>query len=120
MQKPHYIKLTILQDSLEVEPNTTVLHAKKSKLIICVSRHQNVIIFLILYNLKAIMNPSSRSLLENTFKKYYFDNFDLLHVPSNPHEREFAYKKFDSKLYRHISLKSDKELHLLLMTQTPL
>lgn len=65
------------------------------------------------------MNPSSRLLLENTFKKYYFDNFDLLHVPSNPHEREFAYKKFDSKLYRHISLKSDKELHLLLMTQTP-
>jgi len=65
------------------------------------------------------MNQDSLLILEDTFKKYYFDNFDLLHVPNDSHEREFAYKKFNSKLYRHIALKSDKELHLLLMTQVP-
>lgn len=65
------------------------------------------------------MNPHSLSILENTFKKYYFDNFDLLHVPRNSYEREFAYKKFDTKLHRHIALKSDKELRLLLITQIP-
>ena len=65
------------------------------------------------------MNKKSLSMLEKVFKKYYFDNFDLLHVPDTPKEREFAYRKFDSKLYRHISLKSDKELHLLLITKTP-
>jgi DNA primase small subunit len=58
-------------------------------------------------------------LVEESFKKYYFDHFDLIHTPANPEEREFGYQKFNSGMNRHISLKSDKELHLLLMTQVP-
>jgi DNA primase small subunit len=58
-------------------------------------------------------------LVEESFKKYYFDHFDLIHTPTNPEQREFGYQKFNSGMNRHISLKSDKELHLLLMTQVP-
>ena len=57
--------------------------------------------------------------LEDTFKKYYFDHFDLIHTPKNPEMREFGYQKFNSGMTRHISLKSDKELHLLLMKNIP-
>lgn len=57
--------------------------------------------------------------LEDAFKKYYFDHFDLIHTPKNPEMREFGYQKFNSGMNRHISLKSDKELHLMLMTSVP-
>jgi len=58
-------------------------------------------------------------LVEESFKKYYFDHFDLIHTPVNPEQREFGYQKFNSGMNRHISLKSDNELRLLLMTQIP-
>ena len=32
--------------------------------------------------------------LEEAFKQYYFDHFDLIHVPDRPNQREFGYKKF--------------------------
>ena len=54
-------------------------------------------------------------LLEESFKKYYFEHFDLIHVPDRPLEREFGYQKFNSGMNRHIAIKSDKELHLLLI-----
>lgn len=57
--------------------------------------------------------------LEEVFKKYYFEHFDLIHTPKNPEMREFGYQKFNGGMNRHITLKSDKELHLLLMTQVP-
>ncbi|MDH3276801.1 MAG: DNA primase [Nitrosopumilus sp.] len=57
--------------------------------------------------------------LEESFKKYYFDHFDLIHVPKRTSEREFGFQKFNSGMIRHISLKDDKELHLLLMQNTP-
>jgi len=31
--------------------------------------------------------------LEESFKKYYFEHFDLIHVPDKPSEREFGYQK---------------------------
>ncbi len=58
-------------------------------------------------------------LLEESFKKFYFDHFDLIHTLKNPEMREFGYQKLNSGMNRHISLKSDRELHLLLMTQIP-
>ncbi len=57
--------------------------------------------------------------LEETFKQYYFDHFDLIHVPDRSKEREYGYKKFNSGMIRHISLKTDKDLHLMLMTNLP-
>ena len=46
-------------------------------------------------------------LLESAFKKYYFDHFDLIHVPERTSEREFGYQKFNSGMNRHIPIKSD-------------
>ena len=57
--------------------------------------------------------------LVETFKQYYFDHFDLIHVPDRSSEREFGYKKFNSGMIRHISLKTDKDLRLMLMTNVP-
>jgi len=57
--------------------------------------------------------------LEETFKQYYFDHFDLIHVPDRSKEREYGYKKFNSGMIRHMSLKTDKDLHLMLMTNAP-
>ena len=57
--------------------------------------------------------------LEETFKQYYFEHFDLIHVPNRSKEREYGYKKFNSGMSRHISLKTDKDLHLMLMTNLP-
>jgi DNA primase small subunit len=74
------------------------------------------------YNLEGKRYPMLEKdvkLVEESFKKYYFEHFDLIHTPQNPEKREFGYQKFNSGMNRHISLKSDKDLHLLLMTQVP-
>ena len=65
------------------------------------------------------MNDKDIKLLEESFKKFYFDHFKLIHVPENPNQREFGFQKFNSGMSRHISLKTDKELHLLLMQKIP-
>lgn len=65
------------------------------------------------------MNDKDIKFLEDSFKKYYFDHFDLIHVPDRTSEREFGYQKFNFGMTRHISLKDDKELHLLLMKNIP-
>ena len=65
------------------------------------------------------MLENNLKFLEETFKQYYFDHFDLIHVPDRSTEREYGYKKFNSGMSRHISLKTDKDLHLLLMTDLP-
>ena len=65
------------------------------------------------------MHENDLKLIEDSFKKYYFDHFDLIHVPSKPSEREFGYQKFDSGMNRHLLIKDDKELHLMLITNVP-
>jgi len=65
------------------------------------------------------MLEKNLKLLEESFKKYYFDHFDLIHVPDKSSEREFGYQKFNSGMIRHIGLKSDEELHLMLMENIP-
>src|SRR6185312_15910006 len=57
-------------------------------------------------------------LVQSTFKEYYFNRFDLIHVPQRATEREFGYQKFNSGMTRHLVVKNDKELHLLLMKRT--
>jgi len=58
-------------------------------------------------------------LIESAFKEYYFNRFDLIHVPQKATEREFGYQKFNSGMTRHLVVKNDKELHLLLMKEVP-
>ena len=57
---------------------------------------------------------------EDTFKKYYFEHFDLLSIPNRASEREFGYQKFNGGIMnRHISIKSNEELRLMLITNIP-
>ena len=65
------------------------------------------------------MQEADLQFLEDSFKKYYFDHFDLIRVPERTSEREFGYQKFNSGMTRHIQIKDDKELHLLLMQNVP-
>jgi len=65
------------------------------------------------------MQENDVKFLEDSFKKYYFEHFDLIHVPNRTSEREFGFQKFNSGMTRHISIKDDKELHLLLMQNIP-
>ena len=65
------------------------------------------------------MHENDLKLLEESFKKYYFDHFDLIHVSHRSAEREFGYQKFNSGMIRHIAIKDDKELHLLLIKNIP-
>jgi DNA primase small subunit len=58
-------------------------------------------------------------LVESAFKKYYFDHFDMIPIPERASEREFGYQKFNGGMNRHISIKSNEELRLLLITNTP-
>ncbi|MDH3501255.1 MAG: DNA primase [Nitrosopumilus sp.] len=65
------------------------------------------------------MNENDVKFIEDSFKKYYFNHFELIHVPERTAEREFGFQKFNSGMTRHISIKDDKELHLLLMKNIP-
>src|SRR3990167_9727167 len=65
------------------------------------------------------MQENDVKFLEDSFKKYYFEHFDLIHVPNRTSEREFGFQKFNSGMTRHITIKDDKELHLLLMKNIP-
>lgn len=65
------------------------------------------------------MHKKNLNLLESSFKEYYFNHFELIHVPTRTSEREFGYQKFNSGMTRHIGIKTDKDLHYLLMTQIP-
>lgn len=65
------------------------------------------------------MQENDIKFLEDAFKKYYFDHFELIRVPNRTSEREFGFQKFNSGMTRHISIKDNKELHLLLMKNIP-
>ena len=58
-------------------------------------------------------------LVEGAFKKYYFEHFDTIQIPEKASEREFGYQKFNGGIIRHISIKSNEELRLLLITNIP-
>lgn len=65
------------------------------------------------------MQESDVKFLEGSFKRYYFDHFGLVGVPERTPEREFGFQKFNSGMVRHISLRDQKEMHLLLMREVP-
>jgi len=65
------------------------------------------------------MHEKDIRFVEESFKKYYFDHFDLIHVPEKPEQREFGFQKFTGGMNRHISIKNDKELHLFLRNKIP-
>ena len=65
------------------------------------------------------MNDKDIRFLESTFKRFYYEHFELFQIPDRINEREFGYQRFDSGMIRHISFKSDKELRILLVQDVP-
>ena len=65
------------------------------------------------------MNGADVGFLEDLFKRYYFDHPDLIRVPERAPEREFGYQRFGSGMVRHVSVRDDRELRLLLMQNVP-
>lgn len=57
--------------------------------------------------------------LEDTFKKYYFDHINQISLPERTTEREFGYQKFNLGMIRHLSVKTNEELRLMLITNVP-
>ena len=58
-------------------------------------------------------------LLEDSFKKYYFDHLNQIYLPERTSEREFGFQKFNSSMIRHLSIKTSEELRLMLITNVP-
>ncbi len=65
------------------------------------------------------MIEKNSALVENAIKEYYFNHFDLICVPPKISQREFGYQKINGGMIRHVAIKDIKELHLLLMQETP-
>lgn len=65
------------------------------------------------------MNEKNVALVESALKEYYFSHFDLIQVPPKSTQREFGYQKINGGMIRHLSVKNNKELHLLLMKEIP-
>lgn len=65
------------------------------------------------------MNEADLALLRGSFKKYYFDHHGLVRVPERPERREFGYQRFDSGMIRHLSVRDDNEMRVLLMENVP-
>ena len=65
------------------------------------------------------MHENDMSLLRSAFKRYYFEHFEMIQTPTRTPEREFGYQKFGSGMIRHISVRNDGELRLLLLQNVP-
>jgi len=65
------------------------------------------------------MLEKNTTVVEGAFKEYYFNRSDFMHVPPRASEREFGYQKINGGMIRHLTIRNDKELHLLLMKEIP-
>ena len=66
-----------------------------------------------------MMNEKDVSLLKRAFKRYYFEHFEMIQTPTRTPEREFGYQKFGSGMIRHIPVRNEGELRLLLLQNVP-
>lgn len=65
------------------------------------------------------MDEQDEAFLNESFKRYYFKHAGSIDVPPRAHEREFGYQKFGSGMVRHMSIRARKDLHLMLIRETP-
>jgi DNA primase small subunit len=57
--------------------------------------------------------------LKKTFKKYYFRYFANIDLPAKINQREFGFRYFDEKMFRHISFKNPGELYAFVLKFSP-
>jgi hypothetical protein len=52
---------------------------------------------------KSVLYNNNHLWLKKTFKKYYFSYFTKIVLPEKINLREFGFRHFDEKMYRHLS-----------------
>ncbi len=57
--------------------------------------------------------------LKKTFKKYYFNYFSNIALPEKINLREFGFRYFDEKMYRHLSFSNHGELYAFVLKFSP-
>ena len=65
------------------------------------------------------MHESDAALLEGLFKRYYFENATRIAAPLEIGSREFGFQRIDGQMVRHLSLRDEDELRLLLVSKAP-
>ena len=65
------------------------------------------------------MNDIDVKLLEKSFKRYYLSHISEIPIPTEITKREFGYKKFTGGMIRHIAIRDEKALRLLLVENSP-
>ena len=66
------------------------------------------------------MTPSDVSFIRRCMKRYYFERFDNIEIPSHMPMREFGYRRAGSGMTRHLQLHDAADLRVLLLQAAPL
>lgn len=66
------------------------------------------------------MRPADASFMRRCMRRYYFERFDMIEMPSNMPKREFGYRRADSGMVRHLQLHNAADLRVLLLQAVPL
>ena len=65
------------------------------------------------------MNEDDAALLGGLFKRYYFENAGRIHVPHKMGRREFGYQRFNGGMNRHLAMRDDGALRVMLVSNSP-
>ena len=66
-----------------------------------------------------MMTPADASFMRRCIKRYYFERFDRIELPSDMPMREFGYQDRDSVMVRHLQLRDAADLRVLLLQAAP-
>jgi DNA primase small subunit len=67
----------------------------------------------------SILYNNNHLWLKKTFKKYYFSYFTKIALPEKINLREFGFRHFDEKMYRHLSFSNAGELYAFVLKYSP-
>lgn len=67
-----------------------------------------------------MMREPDTAFIRECLRRYYYERFGVIEIPTDIHQREFGYRKVDSGMIRHVQLRNKGELRLLLMQEVPL
>ena len=65
------------------------------------------------------MHERDAALLEGLFKRYYFESAAGIKAPLQVGQREFGYQRFNGSMVRHLALKDENEMRLMLVSNAP-
>jgi DNA primase small subunit len=69
---------------------------------------------------ESVFSAKTISVIKRAFREYYFKQSNAIEEPSKMDQREFGYMQFgQAGMVRHLSFKSMKELHAMLVREAP-